>query len=77
MKNNTMKFKTIEYLEDCETLQEAITTAKQILTMYDEPETTFYYSLHCDEFKDNKKNKQEISKAKKHITKLKNFIKGS
>lgn len=69
-----MNWKSIEYLEDCETLESAIKTTKDILDMYNEPETTFYNDLYCNEFKDNEKNKQIRKSAKKHIKQLKDFV---
>jgi hypothetical protein len=58
------------------TKEELIYTAKTILNMYNEPETSFYNDLHCD-YKRNKYTTPEQVRtlAKKHISQLKAFIK--
>ena len=65
-----INYKQIPYLEDCESLQTAINTAKQCLSLYSEYETTFYNDLHCG-------NKEIIKTCKKHIKQLNKFIKES
>jgi len=67
----------IDYMEDAEygTLGQSINLAKSLLDMYNESGATFYNDLYCDEFKDKEKNKRIRANARKHITKLKNYIK--
>jgi hypothetical protein len=70
-----MEWRRIDYLEHCETKEQALQTAKSIFNMYNEHETTFYNDLHCTEYKDNEKNKQVRETAKRHLNELKKFIK--
>jgi len=67
----------IDYMEDVEhgTLEQSIKLAKSLLDIYNESGTTFNNDLYCDEFKDKEKNKQIRANTRKHITKLKNYIK--
>lgn len=70
------KWQNISDLEDCETLNDAIKRAKYILSMYNEPETSFYDCLHCDYTGVKTNTPEEVrATARKHITKLKAFIK--
>lgn len=63
------------YDKSYETLEDALWTAKNILEMYNESENSFYESLHCESYRDENRNKQVRSNARKEITQLKNFIK--
>jgi len=58
-----------------ETLEETISTAKSILSMYNEGENNFSADLECNDYKDEERNKQVRANARKEITQLKNFIK--
>jgi len=67
-------WKKISYLEDCETIAEAIQTAKSCLQLYQEDGSTFYSDLHCDEFKNQEENLLTRKNARNHMAQLKRFI---
>lgn len=57
------------------TLEETLEKAKSILVMYNEGENDLSADLECDDYKDEKRNKQVRSNAKREMAQLKNFIK--
>jgi hypothetical protein len=57
------------------TLEETLETARNVLVMYNEGENNLSADLECNDYKDEKRNKQVRVNAKKEITQLKNFIK--